>query len=458
MTAPLLLALTLATAQGAAAAAPGASEPSPAPALAAPAAPAGAAPRTVTLDDAVAAAVAHRPTLRASREAAAAAEAAARVVRGALLPQVGIDARYAHAWTLGSESTAAGVAAARAATAVSSPDTYSGTASGDVLLWDFGRTSSRWRSAQSSAEAASDDARTTEQAAVLEARVAYFGALAAVALDQVAAETLRNAEKHLGDTEVMVQAGSRAPIDLAQLRTQVASARAALVRTRNAIRTSRTRLDVAMGAPGQPDYQVVAPALPALASEERPTDALFGDAVAARPELASLRASIHADAYALRAADRALWPSLHANAGVNGAGSGAFDPAWTSAAGVTLSWPLFDGLSSRAAAQQARARLEQTRAQLDDRGQQTWQELDTAVSDVASARAQLPAAEEGVAAATDLLGLAEARYAEGVGSSLELADAQLSLSNAQAQRIQVKYDLASARARLLSSLGQQAWR
>jgi len=131
--------------------------------------------------------------------------------------------------------------------------------------------------------------------------------------------------------------------------------------------------------------------------------------------------------------------------------------AWTTSAGVTLGWTLFDGLSSRAAADGARARLEATRAQLDDRGQQIWQELDVASSDVASAGAQLPAADEGVAAARDLLGLADARYREGVGSSLELADAELELQSAAAQRVQVEYDLASARARLLSALGQDEW-
>jgi outer membrane protein len=384
--------------------------------------------------------------VRASREAAASAEAAAREARGALLPQVGIDGRYTHARTDPPDGPSF------------STDTNAASLSGDVLVWDFGRTSGRWRSAQASAQAASEDARTTAQAAILEARVAYFGVLAAHALDQVARETLANAEKHLSDTEAMVQAGSRAAIDLARLRTQVASARAALVRTQNAIRTARTRLDVAMGAPGQPGYAVVSPSIPALAAEERPTDALYADAVAARPELASLRASVSAGAYALKTADRALWPSLHANAGASAAGSDALDPAWTTSAGVTLSWTLFDGLSSRAAAEGARARLEATRAQLDERGQQVWQQIDTALSDVASGRAQLPAAEEGVAAATDLLGYAEARYREGVGSSLELADAQLALANAAAQRIQVEYDLASARARLLSAVGQEAWK
>jgi outer membrane protein len=435
MTSAVLLALALAAQPPAA----------PAPAPAEPPAPAAAA-RTLTLDDAVAAAVASRPSIRASREAAAAAEAAAREARGALLPQVGIDGRLARTR----------VAPPSGPTSTTEP--YSGSLSGDLLVWDFGQTANRWRSAKASAEAASDDARATEQGAVLEARVAYFGVLAAVALDRVAADTLANAEKHLADTQAMVQAGTRAPIDLAQLRTQVASARASFVRTKNAIRTARTRLDVAMGMPGQPDYRVVAPPVSALASEQAAAGDLFAEAVRARPELASLRATVDASSYASRAADRWFLPSLHVNAGTTGGGVYGADPTWTTTAGVTLRWTPFDGLASKAAAEGARARLEQTRAQLDDRGQQVWRELDTALSDVASARAQLPAAEEGVAAATDLLGLAEARYREGVGSSLELADAQLSLSNAQAQRIQTEYDLASARARLLSAVGQEDWR
>lgn len=408
--------------------------------------PPAAAPRPLTLDEAVAAALARRPAVRASRDQAAAAEAAAREARGALLPQVGLDGRYTHART------------APPGGPVTSTDTNTASLSGDVLVWDFGRTSSRWRAARSSAEAAAQDARATARAAALEARLAYFGVLEAAALEEVAARTLANQERHLSDTLEMVKAGTRAAIDTARLRTQAASARAALVRARNAVRTARTRLDVAMGAPGQPDYATVAPALPPLAAEGKPTDTLFAEAARLRPELASLRASADAGAYAVTAASRALWPALRAGAGATAAGNDALDPAWTASAGVTLGWTLFDGLSSRAAADGARARLEATRAQLDDRGQQIWQELDVASSDVASAGAQLPAADEGVAAARDLLGLADARYREGVGSSLELADAELELQSAAAQRVQVEYDLASARARLLSALGQDEWR
>jgi outer membrane protein TolC len=76
---------------------------------------------------------------------------------------------------------------------------------------------------------------------------------------------------------------------------------------------------------------------------------------------------------------------------------------------------------------------------------------------VASARAELPAAEEALVAARDLLGLAEARYRAGVGTSLELADAELELATTAAERVRVEYDLAGARAQLLRALGRERW-
>jgi outer membrane protein len=339
-----------------------------------------------------------------------------------------------------------------------SGDSATGSVSADVLLWDFDRTRSRVRAARASADASAHDAEATVQDVVLEVRLAYLVVLEAHALEQVARERLENQERHLAQTTEMVRVGTRAAIDLARLRTQVASARAALVRAGNAVRTARTRLDVAMGAPGQAEYATVAPSLPPLEVEGEPVETLFTRAAERRPELASLRASLLASGHTVKAAERSLWPSLRLGGGASGAGFDVTDDAsFAASAGVSLSWPIFDGLSSRAAADAARARLDVGRAQLGDREQRVWEELEVAATSVASAGAELPAAEEALVAARELLGLAEARYREGVGSSLELADAELELASAAAQRVQVEYDLASARAQLVRALGREAW-
>ena len=57
--------------------------------------------------------------------------------------------------------------------------------------------------------------------------------------------------------------------------------------------------------------------------------------------------------------------------------------------------------------------------------------------------------------ASERLRLAEGRYAAGVGSVIELGDAQLALSNAAAQIVQTQFQLSSARADLLAALGKR---
>ncbi|MGB8931416.1 MAG: TolC family protein, partial [Anaeromyxobacteraceae bacterium] len=71
-------------------------------------------------------------------------------------------------------------------------------------------------------------------------------------------------------------------------------------------------------------------------------------------------------------------------------------------------------------------------------------------------QALLDADREAVEAARDRLRLAEARYANGAGSALELSDAQLAQTNAEAQLVQAEYKLGQARATLLRALGRSA--
>ena len=78
-----------------------------------------------------------------------------------------------------------------------------------------------------------------------------------------------------------------------------------------------------------------------------------------------------------------------------------------------------------------------------------------------TARAQLLASRESVVAATKLVKaaaerrtLAEGRYQAGVGSIIELSDAQLAYVNARFQEVQAGLDVAQARARLQHALGE----
>ena len=71
-----------------------------------------------------------------------------------------------------------------------------------------------------------------------------------------------------------------------------------------------------------------------------------------------------------------------------------------------------------------------------------------------AAKAALSAAERSLTNARARLDLAEVRYRTGVGSGIELSDAQLAATNAAFQKLQATLRLDTARAQLTRALGR----
>lgn len=148
-----------------------------------------------------------------------------------------------------------------------------------------------------------------------------------------------------------------------------------------------------------------------------------------------------------------LEASMSVSTGLTKAGTGLSDLTWNWNANVLLSWPLFQGGLTRAQSREARANLSNLHAQVDSFRQQVRFEVDHARLAVQAAKAAIGATDEAVFNAQERLRLAEKRYETGVGNIIELADAQLALTDAESQKVQAEYNLASARARLLQALG-----
>ena len=258
-----------------------------------------------------------------------------------------------------------------------------------MLLWDFGQARNRWRSALAASDAAESDAEAARQTIVLDARLAFFDALETRELIQVARETLTNQERRLSQTEEFVRIGTRPAIDLARLRTDVATARSALIRAENDHRIAKSRLNRAMGVKGSIDYEVAAAKMPALEAEGQETAQLYAAAIGHRPEHAAQRASIRGQEADVRAARSWFLPSLRLGADASYSGQDFGDPGFGASVGVTLNWNLFDGLASPAATDAARAQLVVQQARLTRRAPPDWQEIEQARIGVTSAQAEV---------------------------------------------------------------------
>ncbi|HEX2677878.1 MAG TPA: TolC family protein [Polyangiales bacterium] len=413
--------------------------------------PMAAGARTLSLQQALDTARAHAPELERARADVMAAEAHADVIEAPLLPQVSGNVGYQRG-TANSASAAAAVGGNHSD--FQTYDNWNFGVSATQLLYDFGKSRKAWRAAQAAADVRKHDERSALLGLELDVRLAYFAAGTQKALLAVARDTLANQQRHLEQIAAFVEVGTRPAIDLAQVKTDAANARLAVVRAENAYAVAKASLNEAMGAPGPTNFEVTDDILATVEGENAPLDQLVQQAVEARPELAAINAQIRAQELSIESIQGDYGPTLSAGTALTDGGRKLTGLAWNWNAGLTLSWQIFQGGVTKAKAREARAALSGLRADLEVRRKQIALAIEQSRLDVQGALAAVSAADEVVANAKERLNLAESRYAAGAGNIIELADAQLALSNAQTQRVRVDYDLASARAQLLQALGR----
>jgi outer membrane protein TolC len=123
--------------------------------------------------------------------------------------------------------------------------------------------------------------------------------------------------------------------------------------------------------------------------------------------------------------------------------------------GVTLTFPLFTGLSTKYQVAEARSNLEVLRANEDSLKQKVYLEVETAFLSLKEAEQRISAGEIIVRQAEETVELAKGRYTAGVGSSIEITDAMITLNNAKITYITALSDFSVAQASLEKATGVQ---
>lgn len=412
--------------------------------------------RVLTLQDAERAAQQRQPQLRAAKATTEAAQSRSDQARSGLLPQVSATAQYQrgtanYMFRPGGIVNPTGTAAGNSTSTVNIFATSVGVSQ---LFWDFGQTSGRWQASKAAARATADQEIATGQQVVLLVRTAFFDARANRDLVRVARDTLENQQRHYDQIAGFVEEGTRPPIDLSQARADTANAQVALINAENAYATSKALLNQAMGIEGPTDYEVAGDELPPLPDEQAGLEELMAVAVAARPEVASFQEQARAAQLTISAARGGYGPAVSGIAGFAQGGTNLENLGWNASAGVTLTWQLYQGGLTLAQVREAEANLAYAVAEVDLLRQQIRVEVDQARLLVRAAKSSLTFASEALVAAHQRLTQAEGRYQNGVGSVIELGDAQVASSTSAAQVVQAQFRLATARAQLLRALGR----
>ena len=123
--------------------------------------------------------------------------------------------------------------------------------------------------------------------------------------------------------------------------------------------------------------------------------------------------------------------------------------------GATVNVPIFSGGLTEGRVAEARANLRGLQADERTLRQQIGLEVRRALLDVQRASQSIDVSERAARQATENLALAEGRYETGVGNVIELTDAQVQRTSAEADHVSALYDYQVAVAALEQAMGRE---
>ena len=285
---------------------------------------------------------------------------------------------------------------------------------------------------------------------------AYFAVLADRELSRLAADRLRRAQEQFGIARVRVSAGEAIATDSLQLLLEVNRARLAVLRRDSALAVSRYRLGRQIGLSGPVDAAPIDTAAPPplpLTQEQA-----VAELRTSGPQLVVARAEERSADARLGVERGGYLPDISLGA-TTGAYDSEFFPSARSRAqfAITVSLPIWDGGHRELAVARARAQRNVARAERQERERAAGEVMTEAYQGYETARAGVDLALVGVAVAGENYRVQRARYREGATTILDLLEAQVSLTEAEATLVQSRYAARLALANIESLLGRRVF-
>jgi outer membrane protein len=408
------------------------------------------APVALNLRDAEALALKNHPQVLAAKNAASA------------MNQKIVESRAAYYPTLEGDITGsqANPRARIGAGFLTDPSLYDRIGQGitlSQLITDSGHTSNLVATSRLEAGAAAQTAQATAYDVLVRVNQAYFGALRAQALVKVAQETVASRQLLVDQVTALFNNKLRSELDVSFADVNLSQAKLLLLQARDLVQSTAAELTRAIGGQQAAAYRLEEQPLPPSPPES--AEDLVAQAIAARPELASLQLTRDA-AYKFENAEKDLSRPTASFIGVGGympyidqLSLPRVTPPEYEGVAVNLEIPILNGGLFKARRQEAHFRALEADQRLRDEAQAIARDVRTAWAGSSTAYQRLDVTAELVRAAALALDLAEQRYNLGLSNIVELTQAQLNLTSAEIDKLNAKYDYQSAYATLQYTYG-----
>jgi outer membrane protein len=390
-------------------------------------------PRLLSLKDAQELALKNNPQVSVARLTALASQQVTREVRSALWPTAAVDLTAVDA-NPGSRITAG---------ALNNPIIYQRAAAGAMvsqLLTDFGRTTNLISSANLSAKAENQNAVATKEQILLAVDQAFYNALQTQAVLTVAQTTVADRQTVADQVGALFKNKLKSELDFSFANVNLAQAKLLLLDAQNNENAALASLSEVLGFSSLQNFQL-AQDTTAISPPQGNVDDLISTAFSMRPEILSLEFQSESAKHFQTAERDLFFPDIRALGAVGD--TPVRNPVisnWYGAVGVNVEIPVFNGFLYSARYHEAALRAQATKERLRDLRDRISRDVRTSWLTATNTYDRLAVTQQLVEQANLALNLAQSRYKLGLGSIVELSQAQLQQTQAQITNAQAGYD------------------
>jgi len=321
-------------------------------------------------------------------------------------------------------------------------------------LYSGGRVEGQIDQAKRGVQVADLGVEKTKQQLKLDTTSAYFTILQTKNLVDVNQQSVSNLQEHLTSVQAKYDVGVVAKSDVLRAEVELANAQQNLIKAQN-------NYDLAVA--GLLNTMTIDPgtelALTDTLSYQK-YDKTLEDSLAAaqvRPDVAQADENVKIAETAIKVAKSGNRPSVSVSASNGWSGSvlpESGDDNWN--VGLSASWSLFDAGSSNAKVKQADASLDKVKEQAVQVKNAAALEVRQNYLSMQEAEKRIDTNKVAVGKAEEDLVIAREKYNAGVGTNLDVIDAQLALTQAKTNEIQALYDYNVSVAKIDKAIGLRA--
>lgn len=344
-----------------------------------------------------------------------------------------------------------------AAGGLNNPIIYPRAASGATvsqLITDFGRTTNLVSSAKSAAKAEDENSAATTAQIIMAVDQAFYNSLETKALLQVAQQTVDARQLIVDKISALTQAKLKSDLDLSFANVDLARAKLLQLGAKNNYQASIAILSAILGYADQQDFELVEYSR----EPEQPEPDVMPLIMAAmqhRPEILALQDQLDA-AEKFGHAEHDLWRPT-----VSALGTVGVTPVrnenlsnWYGAVGLNINIPVFNGFLYNARAKTADLQADAAKQKLMDQRNNIARDVRTSWQDSQQAFERLSVTKQLREQANLGLNLAQSRYNLGLGSIVELGQAELQKTEADIADTDAQYQYRLTRLVLAYTMGE----